>query len=282
MMTVTVTDRQRNYVMGLTREAFIVTDEGTGRPVSVFRSADEPMSIAILVDTSGSMQMPDVQEIGRPKPIWGAIARFIELGNTRNEYFLASFDERYRELHGWSSGNVLLASKPEINPEKKGTALYDACLAALAKLETGRYEKRVMLLFSDGIDATSKNKYSELIRVLRKQDVLVYAVGPRQIFGGPFTPFKIVMKEGEKFLAGLTSLTGGMGFVPENKKEFERVVEQIAIELRHQYRLGFSAAQLLPANKPRRLKLKITLPPDTPPNFSKLTIRNRQTYIPRG
>lgn len=267
--------------MGLTREAFTLSVQKAVQTISVFRNTDEPMSIGILVDTSGSMQMPDVREIARPKPISEAIQRFLQLGNEENEYFLASFDVNFRELTDWVSSKHFRANMPVIAQEKKGTALHDALLAALAKLKTGRHQKRVLLLFSDGIDGVSTHKYSELKGNLRDSDVIVYAVGPRQVFGSPFWPIKIVMKEGERVLAELTSMTGGVGFVPENKNEFDRVVEQIAIELRHQYRIGFSANQTASPNKWHRLNVKVTAPVNAPKELSKLTVRARQGYYPR-
>ena len=138
--------------MGLTRDVFTITDEKVARPISSFNDSEEPMSIGILIDTSGSMQQPEAREVARAEPISGALQRFLELGNPDNEYFVASFDAGFRMLSDWQNAKGLIANKPVIAQEKKETALYDACFAALDRLGSGRYQKRALILFSDGLD----------------------------------------------------------------------------------------------------------------------------------
>jgi Ca-activated chloride channel family protein len=284
--TATVTDRTGNYVMGLTADSFQITDEKAVRQISLFQNVDEPMSIAILVDTSDSMQQPNEREIGAPKAIADAIWKFIEMGHQDNEYLLASFGLSFHLLADWSSGKALLANKPAITPypEKKGTALYDACLTVLDGLSKGRHQKRVLLLFSDGLDEGSTNKYSDLARVLSNSDVLFYAIGPRMIFDTRFLNLQLNLQinftAGEEVLADLTSLTGGAALVPENKKQFEAAIDRVSTELRHQYRIGFVTPAGTP-NKWHQLKWKVRPPKNAAQQFSKLKVRGRQGYYPK-
>ena len=88
MLTVTVTDRAGNFVMGLPAESFTLMD---GKPMSPTRvnDPDEPLSVGILVDTSGSMQEPEVQGVARPELAGppNAPANFRNLRvRTRREY----------------------------------------------------------------------------------------------------------------------------------------------------------------------------------------------------
>lgn len=278
MLTVTVTDRDRNYVMGLTRDVFTITDEKVARPISSFKDSEEPMSIGILIDTSGSMQQPETREAARGETISAALQRFLELGNANNEYFVASFDVGFRMLSDWQNARGLIANKPVIAQPKKETALYDACFAALDKLGSARYQKRALILFSDGVDSVSKRKYSALVRKLKESDVMFYAIGPLQVFGGPFLPFRVVLKEGEAVLRRLAEINGGVALITENQTQFMRAIEQIAVELRHQYRLGFQSASGVSQNEWRHLKVRVAPPANAPSNFSKLIIRTRQGF----
>ncbi len=236
------------------------------------------MSIGIIVDTSPSMTQTTTREVGEPKKITDAISRFIELGNEKNEYFLAEFDSTFRLLSDWTDGKSLMASKPSITSQGKTTVLYDACTAAVDKLTSGHYEKRVLILFSDGLDGESKTKYGKLRDSLRRSDVLLYGVGPRLIFGNLPIPLTIFIKEGSQVLGELADTTGGKAFIPETSSQFVHVVEQIAIELRHQYWIGFHVPEAAQPNQWRRVKVKVTAPPAAPIEFKKLTVRARQGY----
>src|SRR5712671_5695204 len=125
LLTVTVRNDSGNYVMGVPREAFEIIDEKERRPIEFFENTDTPVSIGILIDTSGSMQFFENREISRPEPIGEAISRFLELSNAGNEYFLMAFDKTPRFLTDWMSGQALLAQKPVIAQQKLDTALYD-------------------------------------------------------------------------------------------------------------------------------------------------------------
>ncbi len=281
MMTVTLTDRRGNYVMGLTSDAFKVTDESRVVPVKLFGVIDEPMSIGILVDTSSSMQQPEAKEVARPKPIGEAVVRFLELANTENEYFLMAFDESPRVLVDWNKAKELSNQKITMTEAKKMTALYDSCFAAIEKLKDAHRAKRALILFSDGLDSTSKRRYLELRRLLRGTDVVLYAIAPRisynrsdilALFGSALN------REGQEVLVELAQITGGAVFYPENKEQLNRVVDQIAIETRHQYRIGFQAGTAGVADKWHRIRVKVEPPLAAPSEFRKLTVRTRQGF----
>jgi Ca-activated chloride channel family protein len=281
MMTVTLTDRRGNYVMGLTSDAFKVTDENRAVPVKLFGKTDEPMGIGILVDTSSSMQLPEAQAVARPKPIGEAVVHFLELANAENEYFLMAFDESPRVLVDWNQAKELSNQKITITEAKKMTALYDSCFAAVEKLNHAHRAKRSLILFSDGLDSISKRRYLELRRLLRGTDVVLYAIAPRisynrsdilALFGSALS------REGQTVLVELAEITGGAVFYPENKEQLNRAVEQIAIEMRHQYRIGFQTGPAGVADKWHRIRVKVEPPPDAPSEFRKLTVRARQGF----
>jgi Ca-activated chloride channel homolog len=275
LMTVTVKTRSGGYASGLNREVFALTDQKEARSIEFFDNTDSPVSVGILVDTSESMQLFGLKELARPGPVGEAMVHMLQVGNPNNEYFLAAFDKTTRFLTEWKNGRALLAEKIQIGQQNKATALYDACYAAIEKLGTGRYPRKVLVLISDGQDNESRHSFNELRDLLRKSDIAFYAVGiPRLADVG-----SSLGVEGVGVMAELAEVTGGECFLPENNKQMSVAMNLLATQLRNQYRIGFRANKNDPSNKWRRLTVKVTLPADAPREFGKLKIRTRQGYF---
>jgi Ca-activated chloride channel family protein len=274
MITVTVWNRAGYFVKGLNREAFEVADEKVVRPIELFESADSPVSVGILIDNSGSMQMYDLRETARAKPIGEAIAHFFELANPNNEYFLVSFNKTYELLADWNTRQALLSQKTNIVEGKGDTALYDSCIAAIEKLRTAHYSRRVLILMSDGQDNLSKHTFVELRELLRGADIVLYAIGPEN----PGNIGSSIGAEGQGVLDELAHVTGGKTFYVADKKQMKVAIGLIATELEHQFRIGFMPDRTNPPRKWRRLKIKVTPPPNAPRDLSKLSVRTRSGY----
>ena len=273
MMTVTVWNRS-GFVKGLNREAFGILDERVPRTIDFFESADDPVSIGIVIDTSGSMDLPDLRQTARPKPIGEVIANFLELGNPKNEYFLLSFNKTQKLLADWSSAQNLLSRKTDIEEGKGNTALYDACFVAAEKLTTSRFPRRVVMLFSDGQDNLSRHSFQDLRNLLRDSDITLYAIG----IMWPSDIGSSLGLEGQGVLDELSEITGGKAFIVKDKKQMTIAVAEIATELHNQYRIGFRADQNDMPNKWRRLKLTVTPPISASQEFRKLSFRIRRGY----
>lgn len=273
MLSVTVRNGDGQNLNGLSREAFELVDEKKTRTIEFFENTDTPLSIGILIDTSESMRLFETRETSRAK-LGEAILHLLQLGNPNNEYFLASFDKVPRFLTDWKNSTELLAQKTDIIEANRDTALYDACLAALEKLTTAHHARRVLILISDGEDNVSHQTFVSLRQRLRDSDISLYAVGPVK----PNDIGSSLGLEGAGILTELVETTGGEAFFPKNKKQLDAVMEQIALELRHKYRLGFRSDKAEATNKWHRLKVKIKLPPNLPAEFSKVIVRTRQGY----
>jgi len=174
----------------------------------------------------------------------------------------------------WKSPAELLAQKTDIVEANCDTALYDACLEALDKLRTAHHARRALLLISDGEDNASHQTFISLRQRLRDSDASLYAVGPVK----PSDVGSSLGLEGAGVLTELVETTGGEVFFPESKKQLDAVIEQIALELRHKYRLGFHSDKAETPNKWHRLRVKVKPPPNLPVEFSNLVVRTRQGY----
>jgi len=203
-----------------------------------------------------------------------AILEFIQLSNADNEYFLMAFDTRPRLLNDWTKGSALLRQEMELGQVKKNTALYDACFEAIEKLGTANHSRRSLILISDGQDNISRHTFMELERLVKASDLTFYAIG---ILSGSDVGSSLGI-EGAGILADLAGLTGGVALIPKSRMQLEKMMEQLAVELAHQYRIGFQAEKSGASKKWHKLKLSVTPPPNSPKELTKLTIRTRKGY----
>lgn len=273
MLTVTVTTRSGEYAMGLKQSAFQINDEKQPRTIEFFESDDSPLSAGILIDTSASMQVFQLRDVARAGPMVAAITELLRFSNEKNEYFLAAFDRDARFLTDWKNGTTLLSEPLGITSNGKITSMYDACFAAIEKLQNAHNSRRVLMLFSDGLDNGSRHSFVELRKLLRDSDVALYAIGiyaPEDV--------STLGQEGKSILEELAEVTGGQAFFPKDMKEMLVVMNMLATQLHHQYRLGIRPSSIDPPNKWHRIQIRINLPQDAPAEFSKLTLRTRQGY----
>src|SRR5437868_3951116 len=277
MLTVTVRVRFGEYATGLNREAFQIVDEKEVRPIEFFEGGEDSCSVAILIDTSGSMQLFENKDVARPAAIGEALSEIFQADVSNNDYFLAAFDRNIRFVTDWKSSQALLAEKTPIGQEGKNTAMYDACFAAIEKLRTGRHARKVLILISDGQDNLSRHSFKELRELLKKSDVTLYAVEIHT----PTDVGSSLGMEGQGILAELSGVTGGQALFPRDKKELRQVMNLVVTQLRHQYRLGFQPKKSDAPNKWHRIAVRIALPSNAAPDFRKLNIQTRQGYYTR-
>ncbi len=276
-LNVTVANKRGNYIKGLRQTNFALVDEKVEQEITAFSNADQPVSVGILLDRSASMEPPGVK---RPF-MKEALAHFLDQSNNANEYFLIGFNRQPQLLLDWTRDTKALLEKLDTLPRAVSqTALFDACYLALEKVTRGSHRKHALIVISDGQDNVSHFSFIELKRSLQESDALVYAISPppptdfASIPGGT----SVLRQEGAGILAELTTISGGMAYVPPDIKQVTGVLERIATELRNQYTIGFKPE--ISANKEnyRRLKVMLKSGEKLPPEYKNLTIRSRQGY----
>jgi Ca-activated chloride channel family protein len=266
-VTVTVTDRKRNYVKGLVQSDFTITDGKQELQINSFSSSDLPLSVGIVFDTSTSVKSE------RLKSVRDGLQGFFELSNKANEYFLVGFDTRPKLLQEWTSdAGVLLKQLDGVRPEG-ATALYDACYLALEKMAGGRYQKHAVILVSDGLDNVSTHSFAELKRALEENDTLFYSVGLGGRRASPLNPRE---PDTASILDEVSSTTGGAVFFPDGPKQLNAIFDMIAIELRNQYLIGFTPASV--DGKRHSLRVRVTPPPDALREIQSLSVRSRKSF----
>ncbi|HQX83434.1 MAG TPA: VWA domain-containing protein [Vicinamibacterales bacterium] len=171
-VTATVTDSSGRFVSGLTRDDFEIYEDGVLQPTSHFETERVPVSLGIVVDTSGSM----VGE--RWVAAQSAINRFLnDLLGSQDEVFLYRFDNRPELVQPWTSDRRAASRKFSGLQPRGGTAMYDAVAEAIPLAQQGTKRKKALVVISDGNDTNSRMKVNELTRLIQESELLVYAVG---------------------------------------------------------------------------------------------------------
>lgn len=263
-LTLTVTDIYGRYVSGLGREAFRVFEGNEEQEVSFFSDSDAPVSIGILFDVSDSMSGTKIAKARK------ALQRFIDTSHPNDEYFLIAFNSRAQLLLDKTRDGEAVLQKLTLVQPKDNTALYDACYLGIERVTRGTHRKKALLIISDGQDNASRYNFGEVRRLMKESDVVTYAVG---IMDGRDAGSSEGM-QGQAFLDSLTSVTGGRAFYPQTDMEMDEIFERIALELRHQYSVGYSPRDFTPDGKWRKVKVRVNPPRGLP----RLTVRHREGY----
>jgi VWFA-related protein len=171
-VTATVTDEDGRFVPGLRREDFTVYEDGKLQDVSHFSNDRVPVSLGIVLDTSGSMS-PEKMSAAR-----SAIDRLIyDLLDKDDELFLVDFSTRVRLRQDWTTDRNLISRAVRETNATGGTAIYDAVSTAIPTAQAGTHVKKALLLISDGNDTNSATSVGSLRQQIRESEVLVYALG---------------------------------------------------------------------------------------------------------
>ncbi|HEV7745261.1 MAG TPA: VWA domain-containing protein [Pyrinomonadaceae bacterium] len=263
-VTVTVTDTYGRYVSGLGKGAFTILDEKKPQEITYFSDDDSPVSVGVIFDVSGSMGGDKI------KRARDALSKFVQTSHNMDEYFLIAFNSRAQLLLDKTRDGNQVLDKLTFVQTKNNTALYDACYLGVEKVQRGAHPKRALLLISDGQDNNSRYTFGELRRLLKESDVTLYGIG---ILSGSDAGSSMGM-EGQGILDELSSVSGGKAFFPRSNAEMDDIFEQIALELRHQYSIGYKPVDF--ANDGRWHKIKVRVTP--PRGLPRLFVRSKEGY----
>lgn len=171
-VTATVTDGDGRFVSGLRKEDFSLYEDGEPQAITHFSNERVPVSLGIVLDTSGSMT-PDKMSYAR-----SAIDRFIyDLLGKDDELFFMEFANRPDLAQAWTTDRRAISRAVARATAEGGTAMYDAIADAVPLAAEGRHSKKAILVISDGNDTNSRTSAGELRHLIRESEVLVYALG---------------------------------------------------------------------------------------------------------
>jgi Ca-activated chloride channel homolog len=262
VLHVTVKDRRGAYVTDLSKDAFTVFEDERPNPIGVFTAADSPVTVGLIIDSSGSMRE------GR-RHVLAAAAAFASASHPQDDLFAVTFNESVRDVlpatAPFTSDPAVLQAGLDRTIRSYGrTALYDAIRRGLAYVEAGRHPRRVLVLVADGGDNASAATFEQVLRDAQASNAAIYAVGV-------VDPLDRNANRGR--LRDLASATGGEAFFPRRVEDVPKVLRHIAEEIRHIYTIGFVPSNVSQDGAFHRLRVDVRAA-----DRRSLTVRTREGY----
>ena len=262
LVPATVTDPMNRLVTGLEKENFEVYDNNIGQIIKSFSTEDAPVTIGVIFDLSGSMN----SKFMRARK---ALSEFLRTSNPLDEFFVVGFNDRPAVIVDYTSDvDDVEARMVMLKPENR-TALIDAIYLGVDKLKQAKYERKALLIISDGGDNRSRYTEGELRRVVRESDVQIYSIGIFDQYA-PTTEEQL----GPVLLTEICDMTGGRMFRVLDLNDLGDIASRISAELRNEYVIGYRPSEVKQDGNWRKLKIRLVPPPGLPT----LTVHNRQGY----
>jgi VWFA-related protein len=261
VLPVTVLDKRGGgFVTNLSRERFAVYDNGRRQDISLFTNEDTPVTIGLIIDNSGSMG----RKMGEVIVGTTALARS---SNPEDELFTVAFNDAVveagsRAVLTAADGTGLESQLRSMIPRGR-TALYDALVAGLDRLEHGAQSRKALVLMSDGGDNASRATLNEVLARARRANVTIFTIG---LFDGDDPD------RNPGVLKSLAETTGGERFLPQSPSLVLQACTRIARELRSGYTIGFIPTDRDGAFHRVRVDVK-------PENGGKVAVRTRPGYF---
>lgn len=271
-----VTDKKNRYINDLAKGDIEIFEDNKPQQLFSFeRQTDLPITIAMLIDISGSQQYTLGEEISagktffrrvlRPKKDLAAVVTF-EHESVLEQNLTSDIDKLMRALDGVripaESVTVRRGGTPPINNSGVGsTALYDSVYSVSSDLLRREAGRRVIILVTDGEDTASSIKLREAIERTWRSEIIVYSVG----IGGP-------MGVDQGTLRKIASETGGRAFFPRNERDLDEAYAQIDEDLRSQYILAYTPTNGARDGSFRTIQVKVK-------NHTDLNVRFRRGYF---
>jgi len=248
MVPVTITDERNRPVIGLQADNFQLLENKTPQSIKNFSSEDMPVSIGLIVDTSGSM----AYKLERARD---AVVQFCETANPQDEFFMITFDDSPHLVTDFTNRteeieNDLLGARSHGR-----TSLLDAIYMGLREMRSARYSRKVLLILSDGGDNHSRYTEHDVRAAVKESDVLIYAIGTYEQYAN--TEEEML---GPELLRSVASLTGGQAFTLTNVNDMPTMTRIIGAQLRHQYMLAYEPQAKTRDGKWRKISVKLRLP----------------------
>jgi Ca-activated chloride channel homolog len=228
----TVKDEKGALVRGLTKEDFLISDNGAPQEIAVFeRQTEQPLSVAIMLDISGSTAKDlkyEVDSLHRfAKALFGS-------GNPKDVAGLFTFNHDVSRASAFTRRLDVLEKAMRGLKAEAGTSLYDAVLLGAEQLGGRGEGRRVMIIVTDGGDTTSSTTFHAALERAHRNDVVIYSILVVPIENDAGRNIG-----GEHALEQYASSTGGRVFQPTVGAALDKSFDSILLDLRTQYLLGY-------------------------------------------
>ncbi len=281
---ISVFDRNGLYIPGLRQSDFKIFEDGSEQEIAYFGTSDKPFTVALLIDTSPSTAYK-IDEIHR------AAAAFVNQLEPQDSVIVIEFNHSVNVLTEATSDRQKIYKAINKANFGDGTSLYNAVDEALRKQLGKIAGRKAVVLFTDGVDTTSrKNTYESTVNYAEESDSLVFPIyfntyfdNNRRIGNSPFPDIfggQVIQRGtsaedyalGRRYLQELADVTGGRLFRPEaTPGGLTAAFEGIAEELRRQYNIGYVPKNEGKIGQRKQIRVRV--------NRAHLIIRARDYYV---
>jgi Ca-activated chloride channel family protein len=257
-LNVTVTDAATKegakFVTGLEQDDFEVFEDGAKQTITFFSRVQQPIALAILLDTSNSMEekLSTAQE---------AAIGFVRRMRKEDAMEVIEFNSQVRIPQPFTADQAALEHAIRQTTVNGSTSLYNAIYVSLRELKKARAQsaeeirRQAIVVLSDGDDTSSLVEYDEVLNLAKRSETAIYAIGLRQAESG-----RPRFKEAEFVLRQLSQETGGRVFFPTSVMELAKIYEQISDELASQYSIAYTSKNPMRNGAWRRIDVRMTKP----------------------
>jgi VWFA-related protein len=263
VLNVAVTDTRGGFISGLPRDAFKIIDEGQPQKIEFFAEQDAPATIGLLIDASGSMLE------NRDRVIAG-ITEFAKASHPDDQFLPLIFNEQMTSVlpqgRRFTSDPMELRDVLTATLAARGrTAFHDALAQAVGEVGHGRYERKVLIVLSDGGDNASRLSLDQAFDGVLASNVVIYSIALID---------PLALDKNPKALRRLADGTGGLAFEPANVSVVSRAFQSIAHDIRSRYTVAYAPPDSKTDGSLRRVRVVIESPGRTG-----LKVRTRTGYI---
>jgi Ca-activated chloride channel family protein len=231
MLRVSVTGADHRQLAGLSRDDFMVWDDGRPQTIRFFSDNEVPVTVGLIVDASAGLASAQTE-------LAAAGLALAHESRGEDEFFAIEFTDTVRDLMSPDSPFThqpgILNDAP-LQTRARGRTLYDAVAHGLDHAARGRLDQRALIVISGGRDTASALTFAELLERVAASPTVVYAIG---MFAADDSPAD------QEPLTRLASLSGGDAFFPKEAAELQSIVERIARDMRTSYTIGYAPASV--------------------------------------
>ncbi len=269
VLNATVLDEQGHLVNDLQRDDFHIFEDGVQQTIAAFTHSDTPVSMALLIDNSGSMR-------NKRNAVNAAALDLVRASNPQDEAFVVNFsDEAFIDQDFTSDLNKLRDGLAHYD-SKGGTALYDATVASADELSKGaKRPKQVILIITDGEDNASGLTLEQTIRRIQDlQGPIVYCIG--LLFNNETGGHEA--RQAKRALQLISQETGGIAYFPKSLNDVDAIADEVAKDIRSQYTIGYHSTKPAVQGGYRQVRVLAARAGGKRP----LNVRTRSGYYPKS
>jgi Ca-activated chloride channel family protein len=283
---VSVMDRNGRFIPDLKQEQFHLFEDGVEQQIALFENAQQPFTIALLLDVSDSTA-------GKLTQIKDAALAFVNELRADDRLMVVTFDKRITILCEATNDRRVLDEAIRRAQSGGGTSLYSAIDLVITKRLKQIRGRKAIVLFTDGVDTTSRDaSYESTLRTAEELDAMIYSIqyntypdvaktqadvsldpaqGSSTVVTSKGEPLSVAYKRAERYLQLMPDKTGGRSYKAATLGHLKEIFARIASELREQYSLGYYPSNKSATKSKRELKVKVSVP--------NVAIRSRRSYI---